>query len=240
MKRLILVCVMALTLGACTETQKPEPTPTKVTTTVTPNPYEDLSKADLDERLLRAASDNKAEEAGLLIEAGADVETRDGHERTPLLRAVTEDSVEVAQVLADAGADPDALDDRHDTPWLVTGVTGSVAMAKVLLPLDPDLTVRNRYGGIAHIPASERGHDEYVAYVLDESDIKVDHVNDLGWTALLEAVILGEGSQRWQNIVRSLVDHGADVSIADRDGVTPLQHARAKGFDEIATILEGA
>ena len=74
------------------------------------------------------------------------------------------------------GADPDALDDQHDTPWLVTGVTGSVTMLEALLPASPDLTVVNRFGGVSVIPASERGHVEYVRRVVT-TDIDVDHVN---------------------------------------------------------------
>jgi hypothetical protein len=53
-------------------------------------------------------------------------------------------------------------------------------MAEVLLTADPDLTIRNRFGGLSHIPASERGHAAYVELVLDRTDIAVDHVNDLG------------------------------------------------------------
>ena len=68
--------------------------------------------------------------------------------------------------------------------------------------------------------------------------IDVDHVNDLGWTALLEAVILGDGGERHQQIVRILLDAGADRSIGDKDGVTALEHARAKGYAAIARILE--
>jgi ankyrin repeat protein len=113
-------------------------------------------------------------------------------------------------------------------------------MARVVLQAGPDLTIRNRFGGLSHIPASERGHADYVQLVLDETDIAIDHVNDLGWTALLEAVILGEGTKPWQRIVDSLVEHGADVSIADRDGVTALQHARRLGFTDIASILDRA
>lgn len=206
----------------------------------TANPFDGLTSDELDRRLRAAAADGAATEVEQLVAAGADTETRDDRRRTPLLLAVTNDEVAAARALVAAGADPDALDERHDTPWLVTGVTGSVEMARVLLPADPDLTIRNRFGGVSHIPASERGHDDYVAFVLDETDIAVDHVNDLGWTALLEAVILGEGSERWQRIVQSLVDHGADVSIADRDGVTALQHARNRGYDEIAQILARA
>ena len=79
--------------------------------------------------------------------------------------AAWNDDVAVAQLLIALGADPDALDDRHDTPWLVTGVTGSVAMAEALLPANPDLTIRNRYGGLSPIPAAERGHVDYLRRV---------------------------------------------------------------------------
>jgi ankyrin repeat protein len=71
-----------------------------------------------------------------------------------------------------------------------------------------------------------------------QTDIDVNHVNDLGWTALLEAVILGDGGDRHQQIVRILLGAGADRTIPDRDGVTPLEHARRKGYAAIARILE--
>ncbi|MCD2441364.1 ankyrin repeat domain-containing protein [Agromyces sp. SYSU K20354] len=202
--------------------------------TETPAPH----LPDPDATLLTAAASGDATTVELAIRAGADVEVRDSHERTALLLAVAGDHVDVAKALVAAGADPDALDDRHDTPWLVTGVTGSVAMLEALLPADPDLTIRNRFGGVSVIPASERGHVDYVRRVV-QTGIDVDHVNDLGWTALLEAVILGDGGSRHQEIVRILLAAGADRSIADHDGVTALDHARSRGFTALAEILEG-
>jgi ankyrin repeat protein len=225
--------------AATPATSTPSPAPSAEPTSA-PNPYADRTAAFRDRQLLLAAGAGDAGKIALLVEAGVDLEARDDHERTALLIASAREHVDAARQLVSAGADPDALDDRHDTPWLVTGVTGSVPMAEVLLAADPDLTIRNRFGGLSHIPASERGHDAYVAFVLERTDIAVDHVNDLGWTALLEAVILGEGTERWQRIVDSLVQHGADVSIADRDGITAEQHARRLGFDEIADSLERA
>ncbi|AIY19473.1 ankyrin repeat domain-containing protein [Pimelobacter simplex] len=188
--------------------------------------------------LLRAARTGDADGVAVALRAGADIETRDEHQRTALLLAATYDRVAVAEVLVAMGASADALDDRHDTPWLVTGVTGSVRMLEALLPANPDLTIRNRYGGLSPIPASERGHADYVRRVV-QTGVDLDHVNDLGWTALLEAVILGDGGEAHQEIVRILLAHGADRTIADRDGVTPLQHAERRGYDEIAALLRG-
>ncbi|MEO5789281.1 MAG: hypothetical protein ABIW77_04125, partial [Gelidibacter sp.] len=66
----------------------------------------------------------------------------------------------------------------------------------------------------------------------------IDHVNRLGWTALMEAVILGDGSKKYQQIVKILKDAGARMDIPDFDGITPLQHAKARGFHEIVRIMD--
>ncbi|HEX4976417.1 MAG TPA: ankyrin repeat domain-containing protein [Nocardioides sp.] len=197
---------------------------------------EEVRRGRADAVLLQAAREGDADLAALALRAGADLEARDERRRTALLVAVAEDRVEVARLLVHLGADPDAVDDQQDTPWLVTGVTGSVRMLEVLLPAGPDLTLRNRFGGVSVIPAAERGHVEYVRRVV-RTGIDVDHVNDLGWTALLEAVILGDGGPRHQEVVRILLEAGADPGIADKDGVTALEHAERRDYDEIARLL---
>jgi ankyrin repeat protein len=101
-----------------------------------------------------------------------------------------------------------------------------------------DLNSLNRYGGTALIPAAHHGHVETVETLL-KTAILVDHVNKLGWTALLEAILLGDGGARHTRIVALLAAHGANVDLADKEGVTPLAHARRRGFGEIARILEG-
>ncbi len=70
--------------------------------------------------------------------------------------------------------------------------------------------------------------------------VALDHVNKLGWTCLLEAVILGDGGVRHIEIVRMVVAAGASVNLADRDGVTPLRHARQRGQAAIVKLLEQA
>ncbi|MEV5763585.1 ankyrin repeat domain-containing protein [Micromonospora sp. NPDC052213] len=225
MKRRALLA-LALTLATAAGCARPAPTP----------PPEKPMPRPADQDLLTAADAGDPTAVRAALAAGADIETRDARRRTPLLLAAANDHVEVARILVEAGADPDALDDQHDTPWLVTGVTGSVAMLEVLLPADPDLTIVNRYGGISVIPASERGHVEYVRRVV-RTGIDVNHVNNLGWTALLECVILGDGSRPYQQIAEILVGVGARVDVPDRDGVDAREHARRRGYAEIVAIL---
>jgi ankyrin repeat protein len=199
-----------------------------------------VSRTAADLALLDAAHRGDTDAVRAALAHGARLETRDDSGRTPLLRAALADRVDAARVLVAAGADVNAQDDRQDSPWLVTGVTGSVAMMRALLPGGPDLTLTNRFGGISVIPASERGHVDYVRAVLAETDTDVDHVNRLGWTALLEAVILGDGGRTHQEVVEVLLAAGADPALPDGDGVTAREHAERRGFTGIATLLRHA
>ena len=122
---------------------------------------------------------------------------------------------------------------------LLAGALGRTDMLRLMIPRKPDLSLRNRYGGNALIPACERGHVETVKLLLTTA-IDVDHVNDLGWTCLLEIVILGDGGPRHAEITGLVLAAGADPNIADKDGVSPLTHARRKGQREVARLIESA
>ncbi len=122
----------------------------------------------------------------------------------------------MVRLLVDAGADVDHQDDSRSNAFLALGETGDVDVLAEVLRADPDVRRTNRFGGTALIPAADRGHVEMVRALLDRTTVDVDHVNDLGWTALLEAVILGDGGQAHRQIVHLLLEHGADRSIADR------------------------
>lgn len=54
---------------------------------------------------------------------------------------------------------------------------------------------------------------------------------------MLEAVILGDGGPRHVETVRRLLAAGADRQIADKDGVTVLEHARQRGYREMEALL---
>ncbi|MFI6871629.1 ankyrin repeat domain-containing protein [Nocardia sp. NPDC050406] len=232
--RITLLILGLAVSAACTQpSDSAPPTPASATTTSTAPAVSDRWDADL----RHAATAGDAAAVRKALEQGANVETRDPEGRTPLMTAVLADDLEVARALVAHGADPDARDNRGETPWVNTGVTGSVPMMELLLPTNPDLTARNRFGGNALIPAAEKGHLAYVREVLRQTEIDIDHINDLGWTALLEAVYYGDGSTVYQDIVRTLVDNGADRTIRDRDGHTAYDHALRRGFTKIADLL---
>ena len=189
-------------------------------------------------KLVEAATRGDPAAVSGWLARGADVNERDGAGRTAVTAAVYAGSAESVRLLVAAGADVDIRDDTRSNAFLALGETGNVSVLEEVLSGEPDATLTNRFGGTALIPAAERGHVAMVQALLERTDVDVDHVNDLGWTALLEAVVLGSGGPEHQEIVRLLLAAGADRSIGDDEGVTALEHARAKGYAAIASILD--
>jgi uncharacterized protein len=191
----------------------------------------------LNEELLMAAQRGDIETALKLLREGADINVTDAQGRTPVMIATYQHNTDLVRALIQEGADINMRDMRKENPLLHAGAQGWLDILKLAIEAKADTTLTNRYGGIALIPAAERGHVETVRELLTRTDSNVNHINNLGWTALLEAIVLSDGGQAQQQIVQLLVDHGADVTIPDKDGVTPLQHARGRGFTEIERIL---
>lgn len=193
------------------------------------------------EDLLDAITNKDVDAAQIqdLLSRGADLDARDEAGRTALLIATHGNRIEIARTLIEAGADVNAKDRINDSPYLYAGARGHLAILKTTLAHGADVKSTNRYGGTALVPASERGHVDTVRTLID-AGVDVDHVNNLGWTALLEAIILGDGGERHQQIVGLLVKAGADINLADRDGVKPLHHARSRGYRKIEAILAAA
>ena len=192
-----------------------------------------------DAALIAAAEKGDVALVGRLIKDGASVKARDASGRTALLAATQYNRIEAARALIAAGADVNAQDQIENSPYLLAGARGHVAILRMTLAAGADLKSLNRYGGTALTPACHYGHVEAVRELLG-TRVALDHVNKLGWTCLLEAVILGDGGAPHVEIMRMVVAAGANVNLADRDGITPLRHARTRGQTAIVQILEKA
>ena len=189
--------------------------------------------------LHQAAAANDSARIQQSLQSGSSIDARDAQGRTALLIATHHNQIDAAKALIAAGADVNAKDDIQDSPYLYAGARGHLEILKLTLAHGADLRSTNRYGGTAIIPAAERGHVEAVRTLI-AAGTDVNHVNRLGWTALLEAIILSDGGPRHQQIVQALIDAKANVNLADKDGVTPLAHAKQRGYTAMAQMLTAA
>ena len=158
-----------------------------------------------------------------------------------LIAAAYANEVAEAERLIAAGADVNAKDETVQSAYLIatSEVGDNPRLLELTLANGADVASLDSYDGTGLIRAADRGYTTIVARLL-ETDIDVDHVNRLGWTALLEAIILGGGDDAHVEVVRLLVEAGADVTIADDQGVTPLAHAEQSGYREMVEILTAA
>lgn len=188
--------------------------------------------------MLLAAAKGDAAGIARLAAGGASVGVRDGYDRTPLHVATFGRQREAVTALVKAGADINAKErDRYDAVT-IAAVANDVATLKLLLDLGASARqVTSRYDGTALIAAAHLGHAEVVKLLI-AAGAPLDHVNNLGWTALIESIVLGDGGPRHLETLRALVRAGANVNLADRNGATPLQLARSRGYREMVAALE--
>lgn len=153
-----------------------------------------------------------------------------------LIAAAKANNVPLVQELIGRGGDVNTKDAIQDSAFLYAGAEGFNEVLRLTLDAGADVASTNRYGGTALIPASEHGHVETVR-ILIAAGVPVNHVNNLGWTAMQEAILLNNGGPRQQEVVRLLLDVGADPDIRDREGRTALQNAERLGFAGIAALI---
>ena len=194
---------------------------------------------ELNMDLIAAAEQGDLEMVQSLLAQGADVRASNTRGVTPLIAAAYQNHVDIAQVLINAGADVNVQDNTQQSAYLISTSDGFLELLQLTLVNGADVHSLDSYNGTGLIRAADRGHVEIIAELL-KTDIDIDHINRLGWTALLEAIILGDGGPRHTEVVRLLVEAGVDVNLPDGNGVTPLEHARQRGYDEMVAILENA
>jgi ankyrin repeat protein len=174
------------------------------------------------------------------IAAGENKEATDSRSRTPLHVAAYQRQHEAARVLIRLGADPNKLEiDRYDI-ITIAAVANDVPMLKIALDGGGNpRAITSRYDGTALIAAAHLGHAEVVRMLI-AAKAPLDHVNNLNWTALIESIVLGDGGKNHTDTLAALVQAGANLNIADRNGATPLALARGRGYHDMITILEAA
>lgn len=187
-----------------------------------------------------AAAKGDAAEIERLIAAGEKPNIQDSHSRTPLHVAAFGGHHAAARALLRLGADPNALEAQRYDIITIAAVRNDIDMLKLAIAGGANpRAITSPYDGTALIAAAHLGHAEIVRELI-AAKAPLDHVNNLGWTALMESVVLGNGGKDHTATLEALVKAGANVNIADRRGTTPLGHARSRGYADMVRILEAA
>jgi ankyrin repeat protein len=219
---LALTCALATALPALAQ--------------IRPNAFELRTYAGLH----AAAAKGDAAEIERLIAGGENPNAQDAHSRTPLHVAAHFGRQAAAQALIKGGANPNALDAQKYDIVTIAAVNNDLPMLKLALAGGCDAkNITSPYQGTALIAAAHLGHAEVVR-VLIAAGAPLDHVNNLGWTALMESIVLGNGGKDHTETLEALVKAGANLNIADRQGVTSLGHAKQRGYAEMVKILDAA
>ncbi len=254
MRGVLLVAglVAVLTAGCASTSQPPPETGSKPPSSASPGPGSPTPAASpssasprdssLDLPLIDAAAAGDEARVRRLLRRGASVRATDERGRTPLIAAAYGNHRAVARLLVRSGADPNEKDATVQSAYLISTseIGDDPRLLTLLLREGADVSSRDSFNGTGLIRAAERGFPRIIRRLLS-TDIEIDHVNRLGWTALHEAIILGDGGRAHTRVVRLLVDAGADVNLPSaRDGVRPLTHAQERGYNRIARILRNA
>lgn len=190
--------------------------------------------------LLTAVEANDSEKVKVIL-ASKDYPINEQNNRgeSPLLIATHNNQVEIAKALIKAGADVNLQDHIQDSAYLYAGAQGKTEiLAFILENSQPNQQVYNRFGGNALIPAAEKGHLNNVRLLLEEGSVDIDHQNNYGYTALIEAVALRDGSKIYQDIVKELLAYGADTMLRDKYGKTAEDYAKELGYQAMLDELQ--
>jgi uncharacterized protein len=172
-----------------------------------------------------------------LLVNGLDPNGRDGHGRTPYLVAAHNGDRTAMEILVKGGADPRAKDSRNYDAITILAVANRPDAMKLAIRLGGDpKAVTSPYQGTALIAAAHLGHHEVVKALI-EAGSPLDHVNNLTWTAVIEAIVLGDGGSNHMACLKHLLDAGASPNIPDKEGRTPLALARSRGYAAMADML---
>ncbi|MGL5385543.1 MAG: ankyrin repeat domain-containing protein [Serratia sp. (in: enterobacteria)] len=189
---------------------------------------------------LFAAEQGDSEALKSCLDKGVDINAVNRQGRTAITIASLNKHYDCVELLIAAGADIDKQDQTCFNPFLLSCLNNDLTLLRLVLPANPDLDRLTRFGGVGITPASEKGHVDIVRELLTCTEINVNHTNFVGWTPLLEAIVLNDGGAKQQEIVKLLLEHGANPHMTDKYGKSPLTLAREKDYREIAELLIAA
>jgi ankyrin repeat protein len=178
--------------------------------------------------LVFAARQGSIESSKALLDAGAGINDGDADGNNPLLIAILNNHDELAQMLIERGADVNAVNkdgrsplftavDAHDVDWSdrpLVKETDRVSSMDVIQAL------------IAH-EANVNVQLTAVSIIKKAAQDSADRTLGIGATPFMRAARSGD-----VEVMKLLLDHGADPKLANKDGVTGLSVAAGMGYTD--------
>src|SRR6266478_136074 len=178
------------------------------------------------------------EVASLLLESGADPNSRDYLSRVPLHRVsqggqfvIVESSLEIARLLVDCGAKPNVTDDEGDTPLHGAARSGYRDIAELLVESGASLDVRNKNQETPLHVACRNGKLDVLRFLIDRGS-DINSLNRNGFIPLHSASRFGH-----VEAARQLLDSGSDVNARSSSYQTALHYALRYGHLDLARLL---
>jgi len=185
-----------------------------------------------------AAEKNYVDVVESLLKSGVDVNIRSEKQKlTPLISAACCGSLEAVKALLKASADIDAQSSTGNTALMLAIDRGKIDVALTLIEAGANLEIKGQKGWTAlHNAASggDKGYKE-VAEALIKHNASVDALSETLLTPLHEAA-----GKSLVDLVRLLVDAGADVNARDKFSNTPLRMcaSNAQSFANLETFKQ--
>lgn len=177
----------------------------------------------------------RADLAGRLIQAGADLQARDVGGETALMGAVSEGgkgALACAKLLLGAGADPNAKNSVGQSALVDACIYKSTQAAKLLIDAGAKFDEPDGAGEWTPLTYACHNGAGGCAKLLLGLGARVQGADVTGWTPLHSAARMGHKA-----CLEILLDAGAEVDARDGNGRTALMWACEKGAEAIVAIL---
>lgn len=149
-----------------------------------------------------------------------------------LIQSAFDGELVKVQGLVKKGASVEATDPKSRTALMWAAANGHTPVIEFLLGQGADINAMDSDGQTALMYATRRSSAPTVKFLLANGAGVNFQSKKSKFTALIIAASGGN-----VEIVRLLLEYGADTSLAEGDGDTPLARARQYGHSDIAALL---
>lgn len=191
------------------------------------------TQAELDTKLRYAVDKGEFEYVASLLEQGADIECETLSGRTPLIIAATNNYREIVDLLLTKQANLNTRDYTGCSALLYAAEQGNQKIVRALLIKGAESNRHNQWGLNALMHAAMRGDLDIAADLLEHGARINFSAGSEGKTALYYAVIHNR-----IEMIKFLVEKGADIDAKDQMGKTVLKHAEENQKEEAIAIIK--